>query len=119
MAAEDRKRYEKECDQLRTLGYFINSEGVKSTELVKKLTKAQREAKKADQTKKTQSQNEDREVAGWTLFYQSNFQATWGSHSRIKDQEKRKAVVDENLQKQWLNLTEAQKEEMIEKACGK
>ena len=30
---EDRKRYDKEMEQLRTKGYFINSEGVKSTDL--------------------------------------------------------------------------------------
>lgn len=30
---EDRKRYDKEMEQLRTKGYFINSDGVKSTEL--------------------------------------------------------------------------------------
>lgn len=30
---EDRKRYVKEMEQLKTKGYFINSDGVKSTDL--------------------------------------------------------------------------------------
>lgn len=30
---EDRERYEKEMEQLRTKGYFINKDGVKSTDL--------------------------------------------------------------------------------------
>jgi hypothetical protein len=39
MATKDHSRYEKEVDQLRTKGYFINIDGVKSTDK-KKRTKA-------------------------------------------------------------------------------
>ena len=36
MVAKDKQRYDKEVKQLTELGYFINSEGVKSTDLDKK-----------------------------------------------------------------------------------
>jgi high mobility group protein B2 len=42
LAADDKERYAKEIDQLQTLGYFINSEGIKSTELKKKYNKQER-----------------------------------------------------------------------------
>ena len=36
MVAKDKERYDKQVKQLSELGYFINSEGVKSTDLDKK-----------------------------------------------------------------------------------
>ena len=36
MVAKDRERYEKELKQLNELGYFVNGDGVKSTDLDKK-----------------------------------------------------------------------------------
>lgn len=36
MNAKDIQRYERECNQLKELGYFTNSDGVKSTMLSKK-----------------------------------------------------------------------------------
>lgn len=47
----DKARYAKEVDHLRTHGYFINSEGVKSTDLVKKLTKGERAKAREQATK--------------------------------------------------------------------
>lgn len=39
---EDKARYEKECEELKTNGYFINSEGVCSTEMKGKRTMRER-----------------------------------------------------------------------------
>lgn len=38
-SAQDKLRYEKEVDQLRTYGYFIDQTGKKSTDLKKKKSK--------------------------------------------------------------------------------
>jgi hypothetical protein len=41
MQEDDKVRFEKEVDELRTKGFFINEDGVKSYELKKKRTKAE------------------------------------------------------------------------------
>ena len=42
LAAQDKVRHDNEIKQLKTKGFFINSEGVKSTDLKKKITKVHR-----------------------------------------------------------------------------
>ena len=39
LAEEDKKRYQKEMDQLMTQGYFVNQDGVKSTDIAPKKQK--------------------------------------------------------------------------------
>lgn len=62
MHEQDKARFDKEVDQLRTVGYFINSEGVKSTDLERKLSKRERvaaaEKAKLEKKGKTQTQAE-------------------------------------------------------------
>ena len=38
-SAQDRVRYENEVDQLRTNGFFVNKDGVKSCDLKKKVSR--------------------------------------------------------------------------------
>lgn len=44
MEAEDRKRYIREVEEINSQGYFVNGEGVKSSEFVRRLTRGERKA---------------------------------------------------------------------------
>lgn len=61
LASDDKERYHRELDQLQTLGYFTNSDGVKSTELPKKYTKQERQKlqKEKDNQKEKFSQDQE------------------------------------------------------------
>jgi len=39
LLVQDNLRYDREVEELRTNGFFVNSDGIKSTDLKKKLTK--------------------------------------------------------------------------------
>lgn len=58
--------------QLRSIGYFVNKEGTKSTDLKRKRGKAEREADKKEKEKEKEkmASNEERETVGWSFYYQ-------------------------------------------------
>ena len=47
MSNQDHARYERECNQLKSCGYFINSQGVSSLTMKKKGSKEEEASKKA------------------------------------------------------------------------
>jgi hypothetical protein len=56
----------------------------------------EREAEK-EKEKESNSKNEVREVAGWTFYYQKNFERAWMDHS-AGSEKARKQKVDQVLQ---------------------
>lgn len=58
---EDKARYHNECEQLQTLGYFVNSEGIKSTQLEKVYTKSERKQIREEQEQKKAKDQKEKE----------------------------------------------------------
>jgi hypothetical protein len=129
LQVDDRIRFDKEVDQLRTYGYFINSEGQRSNELEKKFTKGERKVareKAAVEKEKSQAQDEkekaklnaidpEDETKGWTLYYQTFFDKVL-NEAEGKSAAAKKKTADRTLQNNWVEFTEKQKKLYVAKA---
>jgi len=122
LAADDKVRLEKEREQLCTYGYFINADGVRSTELTRKLGKRERAAAlekakldREEQKKLDKQIDTDDENKAWAYYYNKcynkEFKAAPGKSEAAK-----KKNADKLLQNNWLKMAIGTKKRYVNHA---